>query len=119
MRSVTHTRSYWFKYLLIVPTQLTATAWVLQYWVPREKVNPGVWIAIFLVVIVLINLLGVGVFGELEFWMSSVKVVVVLGVILLCLVIACGGGPDHKATGFQYWSNPGAFNTFIESKSTL
>ncbi|KAH8811151.1 amino acid permease [Xylogone sp. PMI_703] len=104
---------YWFKYLLVVPTQLTATALVLQYWVPRERVNPGVWIAVFLVVIVLINVFGVRFFGELEFWMSSIKVGVVLGVILLSLILACGGGPNHKATGFKYWSNPGAFNHFI------
>jgi amino acid transporter len=40
--SLTNTFSYWFKYLLVVPTQLTATALVLQYWVPRDKVNHGV-----------------------------------------------------------------------------
>ncbi|RFU35445.1 hypothetical protein B7463_g863, partial [Scytalidium lignicola] len=109
---------YWFKYLLVVPTQLTATALVLQYWVPRERVNPGVWIAVFLIVIVLINVFGVRFFGELEFWMSSIKVTVVLGVILLSLILACGGGPNHDVTGFKYWSNPGAFNHFITTGST-
>lgn len=102
---------------MVVPTQLTACALVLQYWVPRERVNPGVFIAVFLVVIVLINMFGVRFFGELEFWMSSVKVCVVLGVIVLCIVLAAGGGPNHDATGFRYWHNPGAFNHLITSKS--
>ena len=83
---------------------------VIQYWVPRDRINPGVFIAVFLAAIVLINYFGVRFFGEFEFWLSSIKVVVILGLIILSLVLACGGGPDHNATGFKYWSNPGAFN---------
>ncbi len=33
----------------MTPNQLTAAALVIQYWVAPEKVNPGVFIAIFLV----------------------------------------------------------------------
>ncbi|KAI5289676.1 hypothetical protein KEM52_000699, partial [Ascosphaera acerosa] len=76
--------------------------------------NPGVFIAIFLVVILFINYFGVSFFGELEFWLSSVKVVIVLALIILCLVLAAGGGPNHEATGFDYWRDPGAFNWYIE-----
>jgi amino acid transporter len=86
---------------------------VIQYWLPRTKVNPGVFIAIFLVCIILINYFGVRFFGELEFWLSSIKVIVILGLILLSLILACGGGPDHHATGFQFWNNPGAFHEYI------
>ena len=79
----------------MTPNQLTAAALVLQYWVPREKVNPGVFIAVFLVVIVCINYFGVRFFGELEFWLSSIKVIVIVALIILSLVLAFGGGPDH------------------------
>ena len=48
--------------------------------------------------------------------MSSVKVAVVLGIIFLCIILASGGGPNHDATGFRYWKDPGAFNHFIKSK---
>lgn len=77
-------------------------ALVLQYWVSRETVNPGVFIAIFWLIIVLINYFGVRVFGEAEFWLSSVKLIVLLGIILLSIVLAAGGGPNHHATGFSY-----------------
>jgi len=87
--------SYWFKYIIVTPNQLTAAALVLQYWVPRERVNPGVFIAVFLVVIVCINYFGVRFFGELEFWLSSIKVTVIVALIILSLVLALGGGPDH------------------------
>ncbi|KAF7858563.1 hypothetical protein EAF04_009163 [Stromatinia cepivora] len=105
--------NYWFKYIIVTPNNLTAASLVIQYWVPRDKVNPGVFIAIFLVAIVCINYFGVKFFGEFEFWLSSIKVVVILGLILLSLVLACGGGPDHQATGFKYWENPGAFHEYI------
>lgn len=109
--------SYWLKYAISTPNQLTAIALVLQYWVPRDRVNPGVFIAIFLVVIILINFAGVRFFGEFEFWLSSIKVLVMVGVILLSLVLACGGGPDHDATGFRYWHHPGAFHEYKASGS--
>jgi amino acid transporter len=98
----------------VTPNNLTAASLVIQYWVKREKVNPGVFIAVFLVVIVLINYIGVRYFGEIEFWLSSIKVIVILGLILLSLILACGGGPD-PATGFKYWNNPGAFHEYILS----
>lgn len=99
--------SYWFKYIIVTPNQLTAAALVIQYWVDRDTVNPGVFIAIFLVTICVINYFGIRFFGELEFWLSSFKVIVIIGIILFSLVLALGGGPDHDRKGFRYWSNPG------------
>lgn len=112
----TNSYSYWMKYLLLPPTQLTAAALVLQYWVSADRVSPGVWITVFLIVIIAINLFGVQVFGELEFYLSAVKVIIVVGLLILSLVITCGGGPDHETRGFKYWSNPGAFNHFIQGE---
>ncbi|CZR59638.1 probable aromatic amino acid transport protein aroP [Phialocephala subalpina] len=105
--------NYWFKYIIVTPNNLTAASLVIQYWTPRDKINPGVFIAVFLVCIVAINYFGVRFFGEFEFWLSSIKVVVILGLILLSLILACGGGPTHHATGFEYWKNPGAFHEYI------
>lgn len=109
--------TYWFKYIIVTPNQLTAAALVISFWIDREKVNPGVWIAVFLVVIVLINYLGIKIFGELEFWLSSIKVLTICGLILLCLVLFLGGGPDHDRKGFRYWKNPGAMKPLYASKS--
>lgn len=53
--------TYWFKYIITTPNQLTAAALVISYWVDRDTVNPGVWIAIFLVAIIVINVLGIKV----------------------------------------------------------
>ncbi|KGO39926.1 Amino acid/polyamine transporter I [Penicillium expansum] len=104
---------YYLKYIILPPTQLTAAALVITYWpkTSAENVNPGVWIAIFMLAIIVINYFGVKIFGELEFWLSSFKVIVILGLILCSFIFALGGGPDHDRRGFRYWSEPGAFAT--------
>lgn len=111
---LTDKRRYWFKYIIVTPNQLTAAAMIIAFWVDPERINPGVWITIFLVAIVVINYFGVRFFGEFEFWLSSFKVIVVIGLILLCFILMLGGGPDHDRKGFRYWKNPGAFNTYID-----
>ncbi|KAL2832833.1 amino acid permease/ SLC12A domain-containing protein [Aspergillus cavernicola] len=109
--------TYWFKYIIVTPNQLTAGALVIQYWLPADKVNPGVWITIFLILIVFINYFGVGFFGEFEFWLSSFKVVVIVGLILVSFILMLGGGPDGDRKGFRYWRDPGAFRWYIEDSA--
>lgn len=99
--------SYWIKYIIVTPNQLTAGALVIQYWIPRERINPGVFITIFLVLIVCINYFGIRFFGEFEFWLSSFKVVTICGVIILTLVLALSINPDGYRPGFYTWQNPG------------
>ena len=70
--------TYWCKYIITTPNQLTATALILSEWKSRDEVNPGVWIAIFLVAIICINYFGIKFFGELEFWLSSIKVITIV-----------------------------------------
>ncbi|KAF2867409.1 histidine permease [Massariosphaeria phaeospora] len=107
--------TYWFKYIIITPNQLTAASLVIQEWKKPEEVNPGVFIAVFMVVIISINYFGIKFFGELEFWLSSIKVVTIVGLILLSFILAVGGGPNGQATGFKYYKNPGGFKPYIMS----
>ncbi|KAI9054171.1 hypothetical protein LZ554_001342 [Drepanopeziza brunnea f. sp. 'monogermtubi'] len=105
--------NYWFKYIIVTPNNLTAASLVIQYWIARDKVNPGIFIAIFMVAIMIMNYVGVRFFGEIEFWLSSIKVLVILGLIILSVILAAGGGPNGEATGFKYWKDPGAFHPYI------
>ncbi|GKT82595.1 dicarboxylic amino acid permease [Colletotrichum tofieldiae] len=100
--------TYFFKYLLATPNQLSAFALIMKFWV-GDRVNPAVFITIALVLILLINSISVKAFGEFEFWLSSLKVVIMVGVILLLFILAVGGGPTGDRPGFRYWSDPGAF----------
>lgn len=110
--------TYWFKYIVITPNQLTACALVLQYWVDGNVVNPGVFIVVFLIAIISINSMGVKCFGEIEFALSSAKVLTMCGLIILSLVLMLGGGPDHDRKGFRYWKDPGAFKPLYATGST-
>lgn len=99
--------NYFFKYVIVLPNNLTVTGVIIQYWLPN--INVSVWIVVFGIAIIALNLIHVRFFGEAEFWMSLLKAIVICMLILICLIIALGGGPNHKRTGFHYWNDPGAF----------
>lgn len=67
-------------------------------------------------------MIHVSFFGEAEFWMSLVKALVIVMLILLCFIIALGGGPNHVRTGFWFWNDPGAFaqySTTVGGETTV
>lgn len=92
----------------------------MSYWLDSEKINPGVWITIFLVIIVTLNYIHHGLPSKVEFCVSSLKLIVMFALMILSLVLALGGGPDSDVKGFRYWKNPGAFSgqpsTFLVEK---
>jgi amino acid permease len=96
-----------YNWIIIMPAELSAAAVLINLW--NQTVNNAVWITVCLVVVVVINFLGAGVYGECEFWFASIKVLTIVGLILLGIIITAGGGPDGKSIGFQYWRDPGPF----------
>jgi amino acid transporter len=48
---------------------------------------------------------GARAYGEAEFWFASIKILTIIGLIILGIIIAAGGGPTHIATGVQYWKS--------------
>lgn len=65
----------------------------------------------------MVNVSAVRFFGEFEFWLSSAKVTIICGVIILTFIIALGGGPDHDRRGFRYYHDPGAFKPYVKEGS--
>lgn len=63
-----------------------------QFW-SGDRVNPAVWITIAFIIVLLINFAAVKFFGEFEFWLSSLKILIMLGAIILLFVLALGGCP--------------------------
>ncbi|KAH6877202.1 amino acid permease/ SLC12A domain-containing protein [Thelonectria olida] len=103
--------NYFLKYIVTAPTNLTASGLVVQYW--RPDLNVAIWITIFGLVIIASNLFHVKHFGEMQFWFSCAKVIIMAVLIIGCVVIALGGGPNHHRVGFAYWENPGAFAAYL------
>lgn len=52
-------------------------------------------------------------FGEAEFYMSSLKILILIVLIFTCFIIAVGGQPSGEQPGFSYWQNPGAFAEYL------
>ncbi|KAF8550179.1 amino acid permease, partial [Imleria badia] len=102
--------NYWYQWTVTLPTELSAAAVVFSFW--DSTTNPAVWITVCLVVIIGINALGVGAYGEAEFWFCSIKVITIVGLIMLGIIVDLGGGPNHERIGFRYWKNPGPFGDY-------
>ncbi|THU78638.1 dicarboxylic amino acid permease [Dendrothele bispora CBS 962.96] len=96
--------NYLMKYLIVTPNNVNAAGVVIQYW--NRSVHIAVWMVIFIAFIFIVNLLGVRVFGELEFWFSSIKVLALIGLLLMGIIIDLGGNPRHDRIGFRYWQPP-------------
>lgn len=109
--------NYWYNWLIIMPAELSASAVLINYW--NDSISNALWISICFAIVVIINLLGAGVYGECEFWFASIKVITISGLIILGIVISAGGGPSHKKIGFQYWRNPGPFTHYSGIQGSL
>lgn len=100
--------NYAMQWLVVLPLEIVAAAITVNYW--ESNISPAAWVAIFLTIIVSINMFGVKGYGEAEFIFSFIKVVAVIGFIFLGVILDIGGGPQGSYIGGKHWINPGAFN---------
>ncbi|CUM66583.1 uncharacterized protein PRCAT00004252001 [Priceomyces carsonii] len=108
--------NYWYSFAMLVATEVTAAAIVIQYW--NDTINIAAWISILLVVVLVLNMSSVKYFGEFEFYFASLKLFAITGLIILGIVLFFGGGPNHDRLGFRYWKNGGAFKQHLVSGGT-
>lgn len=69
--------NYAMQWLIVFPLEIIAAAITIDYW--HSPVDPAVWVTIFWLLIVSINLFGVKGYGEAEFVFSMIKVIAVIG----------------------------------------
>ncbi|KAJ5619500.1 Amino acid transporter [Penicillium lagena] len=101
---------YAIGWLVILPFELTAASITIRFW--RDDLNMGIWVAVFLAVLSVIQIFGIRGYGEVEFILGIIKVTAIIGFIILGIVIDCGGAPKGGYIGAHYWHNPGAFTSF-------
>ncbi|KRK65241.1 lysine-specific permease [Companilactobacillus tucceti DSM 20183] len=68
--------NYWFNWAITLAVDLSTISLVIKYWFPSWsswKISLS-----FLIVLLVINLISVGSFGETEYWLSSIKVTAVI-----------------------------------------
>ena len=61
----------------MLPLEIIAAAMTIDYW--EVKVNKALFVTIFLLIIVAINLFGAKAYGEAEFIFAIVKITAVVG----------------------------------------
>lgn len=105
---------YWFSWAMTFAIELNAAAMVIEYW--TSAVPVGAWIAIFFVLLTVINLVAVKYYGEIEFWAASVKVTAIVGWLIYAFCMVCGAGQTGPV-GFRYWRHPGPFGEGILSSN--
>lgn len=104
---------YWFNWAITYAVEISVVGQVIQFW--TLKVPLAAWIAIFWVLVSLMNFFPVRFYGEVEFWVASVKVIAIVGYLIYALVIVCGGS-SQGPIGFRYWRNPGPWGAGIIAK---
>ena len=102
---VANSWNYFLGEAALVCFEVTAFGIVLQYWTQ----NCPVWLPILLVLLsyVEIQVLGVNVYGEIEFWLAIWKVILAVMMIFYTFFTMIGANPLHWVYGFTYWKNPG------------
>ncbi|KAK1765321.1 putative amino-acid permease PB1C11.02 [Phialemonium atrogriseum] len=100
------TWNYWFNDAVSTAADLVALQLILQYWTDNF---PGWALSlIFWVVLIGINIITVRAYGEVEYWLSLLKVITIIVFIIMGIAVNCGGNIDHHYIGGENWRLPGA-----------
>lgn len=103
--------TYVFEMILVGLADITAFATYMAFWYP--DVAPWIWALSITLIITGINLAAVEVYGELEFWLSSIKIIAIIAIIILGIaIIFCGLGTSTISSAVSVdnlWKNGGIF----------
>lgn len=98
--------AYWYLWVTVLANEYNAISLVVMYW--TDVVPQWAWILIFWALFISLSMLGVLAYGEVEYWLSLIKVISISIFFILAICISAGGIGPQKI-GFKYWDDPGAF----------
>ncbi|KLO81306.1 putative amino acid permease NAAP1 [Fusarium fujikuroi] len=103
--------NYVFQWVIVLPLELTVVSFTVQYW--NKDINEAVWITVFWIFIIVINIFGTLGYAEEEFWSSIFKLAAIVIFMIVAVILICGGGPSSgnfdTYQGAKLWYDPGAF----------
>ncbi|KAK3048009.1 hypothetical protein LTS18_013024, partial [Coniosporium uncinatum] len=100
---------YWLAWVAVFGAESSAFVILINYWIENSALTP-LWISIFVIVNLAIHVCPVRVFGEVEFVVSTIKVVSVVAFIIVTWCIMGGAGPAGRKRGAEYWQLEGLDN---------
>ncbi|KDQ21192.1 hypothetical protein BOTBODRAFT_194963 [Botryobasidium botryosum FD-172 SS1] len=100
----------WYHWAIVCPTEISAAVTLMDFYGLQS--HNAVWVTIILFLSTAVNCLCTRVYGEIEFWFSSVKVVTVIVLVIFGL-LADFGAAGQGVIGFRYWNHPGPFAQYM------
>ncbi|KAK2733923.1 hypothetical protein FQN55_003112 [Onygenales sp. PD_40] len=100
------TWNYWFNDAVATAADLVALQLLLQYW--SDNFPGWAFSLIFLFVLIALNIVSVRAYGEMEYWLSLLKVITIVIFIILGIAVNCGGNVDKEYIGGKNWHLPDA-----------
>ncbi|KAH3671653.1 hypothetical protein OGAPHI_000358 [Ogataea philodendri] len=100
--------AYWVSYCIGFPTEITAASIMLSFYPSLDIPGPNTagWITLFLVVALAVNLCDIRVYGEVEYYSTLIKVLILVALLIYnCVLNAGGSAPHHEKIGFRYWQH--------------
>lgn len=100
--------TYWFCWIMVAMADVIAVGVYVRYWFDVPQWIPGL---ICLIVLLLLNLLSVKNFGEMEFWFAIIKVVTIVVLIAIgVILVIIGFKTDAGTVSLQnIWGHGGLF----------
>lgn len=106
---------YLYTSLMFICVEIVAFASVISYW---TDALPAIFITIGLVSILFFNVFGVNWYGEIEFYSSILKVLLIVGLMFFGLIAMCGGNPSGEVLGFKNWKEGGLMKSYLVPGAT-
>ena len=92
---------YWAAIAISIGAEMVAAATYMAYWYPQ--LPAAVWVAVFSLLLLIINLRTVGDYGRFEYWFAMIKVVTIAA------FIAIGAGLLLSGRMAQQYTSQGGF----------
>ncbi len=93
--------NYWINWAITTAVDLSAAALIMHTWFP--SISFLMWTLIFFILILALNFVSVGFYGEMQYWFSGVKVVAVILFILVGIFIISGILGHQKPLDLSNW----------------
>ena len=99
--------NYWFLYMIAGMAELSATATYINFWLP----NFPQWLTILIcmLVIIIVNLINVGFYGESEYWHLFIKITAICSMILFGMYLIFTTMGPFPQNFSNLWQNGGVF----------
>ncbi|MCL9684339.1 amino acid permease [Legionella maioricensis] len=92
--------NYWYSWAITIAAEIAASSLLMQFWFPNTPA--WLWSGAFLLFIVAFNAISTKVFGEIEYWLSLIKISVIGLFIIIGFAMICGF-TSHHSVGFSNW----------------